>query len=413
MLTAVFGFVPDMPVHTSALLIVILFAAALFHLRYNDRVVSQGPTLLTTLGIFGTFVGIAVGLLDFRADNIEASIPALLGGMKTAFFASVVGVFGALTIKVRHFAFDGQKLDPAGVPYDVTGHDLAALLKSIQQALVGSEESTLISQMKLGRQDANDRLDALKDAQRESLQKLSEMGSKALVEALRDVIRDFNNKITEQFGENFKQLNEAVARLLSWQEEYKAHLEIAAGRHDQVVRSMAVASTRYEELVTSGGEFVRVAQALKNGIDAADSQQRNLATVLTELTGLLTAASGSLPQVEAKIVDLAHQLSNSLTKNQELMTQSYKENATAIRNSLQSSAQSMIATAEDFNKQMLEMANKTREQVSRLDAALSEELTKSLESLGRQLATLSERFVADYAPLTERLRRVVELAAAA
>ena len=52
------------------------------------------------------------------------------------------------------------------------------------------------------RQDFNDRLDALKKAQDEALQKMSQMGSQALVEALRDVIRDFNARINEQFGEN-------------------------------------------------------------------------------------------------------------------------------------------------------------------------------------------------------------------
>jgi len=46
-----------------------------------------------------------------------------------------------------------------------------------------------------------------------------------LVEALRDVIHDFNNKITEQFGDNFKELNEAVGRLLIWQEDYKGFVE--------------------------------------------------------------------------------------------------------------------------------------------------------------------------------------------
>jgi hypothetical protein len=53
---------------------------------------------------------------------------------------------------------------------------------------------------------------------------------------------------------------------------------------------------------------------------------------------------------------------------------------------------------------------KTKEQISNLDAALTEELKKSLESLGRQLAALSERFVSDYAPLTDKLRRIVEMA---
>jgi hypothetical protein len=143
MSTVFSGLLNEVPGHTLILLTIIFLAALYFHVRYTERVIAQGPTLLTTLGIFGTFFGIALGLLDFRADNIEASIPALLSGMKTAFFASVLGVLGALTIKARHFIFDTKKVDDEGVPYEVTGHDLAALLKSIQQALVGSDESTL------------------------------------------------------------------------------------------------------------------------------------------------------------------------------------------------------------------------------------------------------------------------------
>ena len=63
---------------------------------YNEKAVSFGPTILTTLGIFATFLGIAFGLSEFDANNIQASVPALLGGLKTAFWASVAGVGGAL-----------------------------------------------------------------------------------------------------------------------------------------------------------------------------------------------------------------------------------------------------------------------------------------------------------------------------
>ena len=55
---------------------------------------------------------------------------------------------------------------------------------------------------------------------------------------------------------------------------------------------------------------------------------------------------------------------------------------------------------------------KIHQSVVALDTGLQEELTKSLETLGRQLASLSEKFVADYTPLTERLREVVRIASA-
>lgn len=41
------------------------------------------PALLTSLGILGTFVGIVVGLLDFKPDDIDGSIGTLLEGLKT------------------------------------------------------------------------------------------------------------------------------------------------------------------------------------------------------------------------------------------------------------------------------------------------------------------------------------------
>ena len=42
---------------------------------------------------------------------------------------------------------------------------------------------------------------------------------------MKGVIREFNEKISEQFGDNFKQLNEAVGRLLEWQENYRTQIE--------------------------------------------------------------------------------------------------------------------------------------------------------------------------------------------
>lgn len=54
---------------------------------------------------------------------------------------------------------------------------------------------------------------------------MAENNSKAFIQALEEVIKDFNNKITEQFGDNFKQLNLAVGALLTWQENYKNYIE--------------------------------------------------------------------------------------------------------------------------------------------------------------------------------------------
>jgi hypothetical protein len=263
-----------LPFNTQASVAFIVILALLFHIRFSHKTVAYAPTILTTTGIFFTFVGIAVGLSNFDAENLQASVPALLGGLKTAFWASVFGVGGALSIKFRHYVFG--ILGDAGLAEsdgEVTAQDLARLLAGIQQALVGTDEGTLISQLKLSRQDTNDRLDALKKAQLEALQKLSEMGSKTLVEALRNVISDFNNKITEQFGDNFKQLNEAVGKLLSWQDQYKSFVDQITLRLAEITKSMTTASDSYSEMVNKAGYSLKFLRILRSCLQALNSRR--------------------------------------------------------------------------------------------------------------------------------------------
>jgi len=58
----------------------------------NEYIVDFIPHLFPTLGIFFTFVGIAIGLWNFDSNDIEKSIPELMDGLKTAFIVSIIGV---------------------------------------------------------------------------------------------------------------------------------------------------------------------------------------------------------------------------------------------------------------------------------------------------------------------------------
>src|ERR1700733_14851330 len=86
-------------------IVTILGIWAVFNVRYSPRVVELGPTILTTIGIFGTFLGVALGLAHFDTANVQASVPSLLAGLKTAFWASVFGVGAAVQIKLRELYF--------------------------------------------------------------------------------------------------------------------------------------------------------------------------------------------------------------------------------------------------------------------------------------------------------------------
>lgn len=72
--------------------------------KQNDRlldhrgVIEMIPSLVSTLGVLGTFAGITMGLYYFNTNDLPTSIPLLLSGLKTAFFTSLAGMVGSLVL---------------------------------------------------------------------------------------------------------------------------------------------------------------------------------------------------------------------------------------------------------------------------------------------------------------------------
>ena len=69
-------------------------------LMANHRIVDYFPSLVSTLGVLGTFVGITKGLMAFDTTDLDNSIPGLLDGLKTAFFTSLAGMIGSMILSI-------------------------------------------------------------------------------------------------------------------------------------------------------------------------------------------------------------------------------------------------------------------------------------------------------------------------
>ncbi|RKZ84842.1 MAG: hypothetical protein DRR19_17190 [Candidatus Parabeggiatoa sp. nov. 1] len=50
-------------------------------------------SIIVSMGLLGTFVGIVLGLWEFDTQDIAASVPQLLEGLKFAFITSIIGIF--------------------------------------------------------------------------------------------------------------------------------------------------------------------------------------------------------------------------------------------------------------------------------------------------------------------------------
>lgn len=225
-------------------LILGVFVLAIFEARRgkHSRFLEHAPNVMTSLGILGTFTGIIIGLLHFQPDKIDESISLLLDGLKTAFITSLVGMFASILFKgldawkfapMREDGDEKEDVTPKDIYQQLSGQ--TELLTQLRESLAGNEEGSVNGQLKNLRSDLRDTVKKRDEeyqafslklwSQMESFaDMLSKSATEQMIEALKDVIKDFNKKLTEEFGENFKALDASVKKLVDWQQQYMEQL---------------------------------------------------------------------------------------------------------------------------------------------------------------------------------------------
>lgn len=105
----------------------------------NPYIFDSIPQVFPTLGILGTFLGIAYGLFYFDVKNMTESIPELLNGLKTAFIASIFGIIGLLIFsKITAIIQHSNEIDKT-----VSSDELTALNTLVDQIKKGALENSI------------------------------------------------------------------------------------------------------------------------------------------------------------------------------------------------------------------------------------------------------------------------------
>jgi hypothetical protein len=127
---------------TMYLTIVISIVIGLLFLYFlvnpTRRTVVSAPSILTSIGIFGTFLGIAIGLMNFDPNNVIAGVPLFLSGIKLAFWSSVVGILAALLHRIKYTLFPYEDRDDASVESDAAALGSLDSMSNSLTALEGS-----------------------------------------------------------------------------------------------------------------------------------------------------------------------------------------------------------------------------------------------------------------------------------
>ena len=391
---------------------------------------SKNPSLqasyLVSLGMFGTFLGITIALLDFKPANVQASVPNLLGGMQIAFISSAVGIFLSLILRWKSVMNKAVEVAEGKTADDIFSvlESHTDLLASLKTALVGDGDTTLITQLRLLRNESRDYATQINASLNDFAQTLAENNSEAFIKALEGAVREFNEKISEQFGENFARLNDAVGSLLEWQEQYRVQLGEMVNAFSEIDTRFRSASSTLEDVASQTEVFANVSEQQSKWLDVQIATQEELEARLAAFAELGAQAQSAFPIINRNLEEITTGVERTVRDTLatiegavEHLENGVGDTQAQVRTLTEGLSQEVTTSVASFQQQLLEANARSRqrleESIEDLDRMLGEELSKSLGSLGNQLATLSHRFVDDYEPLTERLREIIEITKAA
>ena len=372
------NFIEENPILIGAIIVIVL---AYFYfsnrLKSNDPIVNHATSTLTSLGILGTFLGITIALFNFDTLDITNSIPKLLGGLKIAFISSILGLSLAILFRYKKSKSD-ENGENAKDEYtagdffkqvsDLT-KEIANGNKDIKEALVGDGDASLSTQIGKLRNDFRD-----------FAEKVAEDGSQKLIEALEQVIKDFNQKISEQFGENFKQLNEAVGALLVWQKEHKAQVEKLTELFEETQKGIEVANQSIQSIEASTSKIPNQMKEVETVFEKTDLRMEELHSALGTLANLREKAEESLPIVEEHLNAIGDGIKTSVEKQLNTMNDSFNAMEKGNEN-IQSNLADLITSVSDSANLLVDSAKGSQEELKGVMVSIGTDLTKSAQSL--------------------------------
>lgn len=383
------------------LCIVILVFIGMIALWFKHKNIEGNiANIVIITGICCTFIGISYGLINLDTNNIENNLEDLIDGIKTAFIPSALAITLALIWKICLLIKTTFTKQSEAVS-DCSIDDIVTQQNKIQELLhifLNSKNSLLLESLDVIRKETAIGFRDIGDKFEKFAEKIVSDNSQALIDALQEVIRDFNIKVNEQFGENFKHLNEAVGRLLNWQDQYANELDKKIHFFNSLQTTLENLSHNYEEIVKNSQEFEKCATNLKEIIQHNNFQQEYLTKNLEQLASLCSLLERDIPNVASQIQKMGESSQNFLKQVEEAHSQLI-QNFNSFHEKI----------TDSLEKNVTGISEKIGNQAEALHKNLENALQDSLNSLGSQLASLSAKFVNDYTPLTEQLKRVVEI----
>lgn len=340
---------------------------------------------MTGLGILGTFSGIFVGLLNFNVNDISGSVPPLLEGLKTAFGTSIAGLFFSIGLTII------EAVRP--VAFRKTGDPVADTLVRVFQ-----EFEPMMLDLRSACQDQTVATQAMRETMDQTMEKLAKGVTEEIIGALQGVIADFNKNLKEQFGENFKQLNEACFKLVEWQDTYIPMIEASTGAFNDAIHAFDRLKSQSEAMISAHQQLLVTLQSVGEDTRGLATASQQMGKAIEELEATLAGADRVVDAIKEK-VELTEKVFNHTLDGLERKTREVAD-ATHVR------AERVI----DMLKERIELSGNVFCQTMDSIEAKTGEVTKRIQSELEAFPRIGTA-VARAAEGAERAASAAELAA--
>lgn len=409
------------------------------------------PTLLTSIGILGTFFGIVLALLAFDDSDIKSHINDIISGMKTAFITSVTGLLLSIILKIwasihqdKSENLDLDQVDASNILKFIE-HHLTEQTNTQKKTAVIHEEllQALTTHHEYVKQNNQQFAANLWDKLEKTAQILTKSANEEVILALNQLIKDFNHQLTEQFGENFKQLNHAVFELIQWQENYKQQLEQMQVQYQNHTNAVAATQQAIDNIHDNLSHIAHHAQSILDSmerlavaIELSHTQIDTLYDHLAAFADMKDKAVAALPSLSEqidtmlqgmddasqKLTEQFHQIHQAIKAQPSIMqstTQELKNTLERLVGQLEIDIKNITEKhAGSIKEQMNQLSNiaaQTLEdisdsiegQINNFNTAEAKKIESDLQQMGSALISMTSQFTKDYKELVNHMNNII------
>lgn len=269
------------------------------------------PSLITSLGLFFTFLFIVFGLSDLHFEGKQVvGIDHLINGLSAKFWSSVIAILISIVFTlvedqmVRVIAKqyrDMIKLLDKKFEYKAVESYLSSLDKNISELnktmkLFGTDLAGLIKDgLSEGMRPSTDRL-------LQAISTLEKQKSENIADTLSNIMQDFKSSLNQSTGSEFAELAGQITKLAQVMNDSSEKSALASARMDSLVKSLDENIIKQEN--TSAHSINRVQESFEQIIKELSSsskiQSDNLKILMEEMLKNTSAATtGVISNVES------------------------------------------------------------------------------------------------------------------